>query len=36
VLQPSTDELAEHEQQLTDINKASNGACLWKNQEGTA
>jgi len=36
VLQPSTEELAEHEQQLTDIDKASKGACLWKSMEGTA
>lgn len=34
VLQPSTDELAEHEQQLADIDKASKGACLWKRLEG--
>jgi len=36
VLQPSTEELAEHEQQLTDIDKTSKGACLWKNMEGAA
>jgi DNA polymerase-3 subunit epsilon len=35
VLQPSTEELAEHERQLADIDKASKGACLWKNLEGT-
>jgi len=36
VLQPSTEELAEHEQQLADIDKASKGACLWKSLEGAA
>lgn len=36
VLQPSADELAEHEQQLADIDKASKGACLWKSLEGAA
>jgi len=30
VLQPSAEELAEHAQQLADIDKASKGACLWK------
>jgi len=29
VLQPSTEELAEHTQQLADIDKASKGSCLW-------
>lgn len=29
VLQPSVEELAEHAQQLADIDKASKGACLW-------
>ena len=33
VLQPSIEELAEHEQQLADIDKASKGACLWKSLE---
>jgi len=33
VLQPSTEELAEHAQQLLDIDKASKGACLWKKLE---
>ena len=33
VLQPSADELAEHAQQLVDIDKASKGACLWKKLE---
>jgi len=36
VLQPSADELAEHERQLADIDKASKGACLWKSLEGAA
>ena len=36
VLQPSADELAEHERQLADIDKASKGACLWKRLEGAA
>jgi DNA polymerase-3 subunit epsilon len=35
VLQPSAEELAEHAQQLADIDKASKGACLWKKMEGT-
>jgi DNA polymerase-3 subunit epsilon len=35
VLQPSTEELAEHEQQLADIEKASKGACLWMKLEGS-
>ncbi|HTN93923.1 MAG TPA: DNA polymerase III subunit epsilon [Gallionella sp.] len=29
VLHPSAEELAEHEKQLADIDKASKGACLW-------
>ncbi|OGS95467.1 MAG: DNA polymerase III subunit epsilon [Gallionellales bacterium RIFCSPLOWO2_02_FULL_57_47] len=33
VLQPSTEEMAEHAQQLADIDKASKGACLWKKLE---
>ena len=33
VLQPSAEELAEHEQQLADIDKASKGSCLWKKLE---
>ncbi|MDD5299944.1 MAG: DNA polymerase III subunit epsilon [Gallionella sp.] len=33
VLQPSAEELAEHAQQLLDIDKASKGACLWKKLE---
>jgi len=36
VLQPGAEELAEHEQQLADIDKASKGACLWKSLEGAA
>jgi hypothetical protein len=36
VLQPSAEELAEHAQQLADIDLASKGACLWKKLEGTA
>ncbi|HUV98987.1 MAG TPA: DNA polymerase III subunit epsilon [Gallionella sp.] len=36
VLQPSAGELAEHEQQLADIDKASKGGCLWKSLEGAA
>ncbi len=36
VLQPSADELAEHERQLADIDKASKGACLWMKLEGSA
>ena len=35
VLQPSAEELVEHEQQLADIDKASKGACLWKSLEGS-
>lgn len=34
VLQASAEELAEHAQQLADIDKASKGACLWKMLEG--
>lgn len=33
VLQPSEEELAAHAQQLTDIEKASRGSCLWKKLE---
>jgi len=36
VLQPSAEELAEHEQQLLDIDKASKGSCLWKLMDGAA
>jgi DNA polymerase-3 subunit epsilon len=36
VLQPSAEELAEHEQQLLDIDKESKGSCLWKQMEGAA
>lgn len=36
VLQPTAEELAEHERQLADIDKASKGACLWRNLEGVA
>jgi DNA polymerase-3 subunit epsilon len=35
LLQPSAEELAEHEQQLADIDKASKGACLWMKLEGS-
>ena len=35
VLQPGAEELAEHEQQLADIDKASKGACLWMKLEGS-
>jgi DNA polymerase-3 subunit epsilon len=34
VLQASAEELALHEQQLAEIDKASKGACLWKALEG--
>jgi len=34
VLQASPEELAEHAQQLADIDKASMGSCLWKELEG--
>ena len=33
VLSPSVEELAEHAQQLLDIDKASKGACLWQKLE---
>jgi DNA polymerase-3 subunit epsilon len=33
VLQANEEELAEHAQQLADIDKASKGACLWKQIE---
>jgi DNA polymerase III subunit epsilon len=33
VLLPSAEELAEHEQQLADIEKASKGSCLWRKLE---
>ena len=36
VLQPSAEELAVHMQQLADIDKASQGCCLWKKLEGGA
>lgn len=36
VLQPTEEELAAHAQQLADIDKASKGACLWKQIEGAA
>ena len=36
VLQPTPEEMAEHAQQLADIDKASKGACLWKKLEGAA
>ncbi|MGC2048327.1 MAG: DNA polymerase III subunit epsilon, partial [Gallionella sp.] len=36
VLQASAEELAEHAEQLVDIDKASKGACLWKELEGAA
>jgi len=35
VLQASAEELAEHAQQLSNINKAAKGACLWLQLEGT-
>jgi DNA polymerase-3 subunit epsilon len=35
VLRPTPDELAAHVQQLEDIDKAANGACLWKKLDGT-
>jgi len=34
VLLATTEELAQHAQQLVDIDKASKGACLWKQMEG--
>lgn len=36
VLQPSAEELVEHAQQLTDIDKASKSACLWKKLDSVA
>ena len=36
VLQANEEELAEHAQQLADIDKASKGACLWKQIETQA
>ncbi len=33
VLAAGAEELAEHAQQLADIDKASNGACVWKKLE---
>lgn len=36
VLQASTEELAAHRQQMDDIDKASNGACLWRALETPA
>lgn len=36
VLQASAEELAEHAQQLLDIDKASKGACLWKQMDEAA
>jgi DNA polymerase-3 subunit epsilon len=36
VLMPSAEELAEHLQQLADIDKASKGECLWKKMEKSA
>jgi DNA polymerase-3 subunit epsilon len=36
VLLPSEDELAAHTEQLTDIDKATKGACLWKKLEEPA
>ena len=36
VLQPRPQEMADHAQQLTDIDKASKGACLWKKLENAA
>ena len=35
VIAASAAELAEHEQQLADIDKASEGACVWKKLETT-
>ena len=34
VLQASAEELAEHAQQLADIDKSSKGSCLWLQLEG--
>lgn len=36
VLQPTEEEMVAHAQQLVDIDKASKGACLWKQIEGAA
>ena len=36
VLQPGEEELAEHAQQLADIDRASKGNCLWLQLEGAA
>jgi DNA polymerase-3 subunit epsilon len=36
VLLPSAEELAEHEQQLVDIEKASKDSCLWRKLEESA
>jgi DNA polymerase-3 subunit epsilon len=36
VMLPSEEELAAHNQQIADIDKASKGACLWKKLEGAA
>jgi DNA polymerase-3 subunit epsilon len=36
ILMPSAEELAEHQQQLADIDKASKGECLWKKLEASA
>jgi DNA polymerase-3 subunit epsilon len=36
VILPTDEELAMHAQQLLDIDKASKGACLWKQQEEAA
>jgi len=36
VLRANVDELAEHKQQLADIDKASNGVCIWKNLQDSA
>ena len=36
VLQPGAEELALHTRQLADIDKASQGCCLWKKLEGAA
>jgi len=36
VLRANVDELAEHEQQLADIDKASNGVCIWKSMQDSA
>ncbi len=36
VLAASAEELAEHEKQLTELDKASNGATLWRKLDGSA